>query len=150
MSNVIVGIPSIILLGQTIKNLGLQEHCKITFPESVATLDIGYKGNVIAGRREAGRKADVDLVTIVNGDCDTVLSDWLTVWNSRDTLNNLLNMQISVQIGDGEGGLTTKVIILKGGVVNKRADASFNTEGGAEQGQRLYNLNFSYYNELNS
>jgi hypothetical protein len=46
--------------------------------------------------------------------------------------------------------LTTKVIILRGGVVNKRADASFNTEGGAEQGQRLYNLNFSYYNELNS
>ena len=150
MSNAIIGIPSIILLGQTIKDLGTQEYCKITFPESVSTLDIGFKGNVIAGRREVGRKADVDLVTIANGDCDNVLSDWLTVWNGRDTLNNLLNMQITMQIGDGDGGFKTKIMILRGGVVNKRADASFTTEGGADQGQRLYNLNFSSYNELNS
>jgi hypothetical protein len=150
MTSVIVGKPSIVFNGQTIKDFGTQEFCKVSFPDEISTTDLGFGGNAIYGFKESGRKAVVDLVSLVNGDCDKVLSDWLTTATLKGKIPYVFNMQITGEYSNENATQTTKTMLFRGGVVNKRADATYSTEGGADQGQRNYTLTFVSYNELNS
>jgi hypothetical protein len=147
-ANRVVGRASIALDGNSIVDLGTEQYASITFPNDLTVLEIGFNGNAIYGRNEAGEEVELQIVALVGGDFDKYITNWNSIWKKNPALTKLLTLQVTLQIGDGSGTASTTVYRLSGGFVKKYAEVNVNATGAKEQGQRNYTLGFSNYTVL--
>lgn len=139
----LVGNDTIKVNDRILADFGNGEIGKVTFATDIVSVKTGKNGNTIYAANESGNQATFE-VTVLRGSADDkYLNSQIALYKSDPTKFVLMNAELSKNIGDGSGNVTTDSVIMTGGVFTKNVETLANVEGDIEQAKSKYTMQFA-------
>lgn len=114
----------------------------IQFPNELGSVKVGKNGNAIFAKNEQGRIADVTIRVLLGGSDDQYLNGRMAQWNADPSAFTLITGLFVKMVGDGNGGIQSKVYDCTGGFFKKQVPAKTSSEGDSEQSVAVYEITF--------
>lgn len=114
----------------------------LTFPNEFGVVKAGKNGNSIYAKNENGRIAEVTLRVLLGGSDDKFLNSRLAQWKLDTSGFKFLTGLFIKRVGDGQGGLQSKVYNCTGGIFQRQVEVKTSSEGDTEQSVAIYQLRF--------
>jgi hypothetical protein len=143
----LTGADTLLIDGRVINDLADQDAVHIVFPNDLATAKASKNGNTIFAKDEKGRQSEVTVRVLLGSSDDKYLNSRLAQQNQDFSTFQLLTAMFSKRVGDGQGGMATKVHNCANGIFKKFPEAKTSAEGDADQSVAVYTLAFASTSE---
>lgn len=139
----ITGDDTLTLADRVFTDFADADNSTITFANNVMEVKTGKNNNTIYARNATGDNADMVLRLIRGSSDDRFLQSKLATMLGDVASTQLFNGEFVKRLGDGQGAVVRDVYNLAGGVISKKVEGKFNSDGDIEQGVAVYNLKFA-------
>jgi hypothetical protein len=139
----ITGKDTIIIDGRILNDLAVGDCAALTFPNDLIQLKTGKNGNTLYGFNHSGRQCQLILRVVRGSGDDRFLNKRLSMFKNAPAAFTLMTGQMTKNVGDGRGNVSSDTYTLSGGAFKKETQAKENADGEIEQSESIYELTFS-------
>ncbi len=115
----------------------------LQFPNELGAVKVGKNGNSIFAKNEQGRMADVTIRVLLGASDDKYLNGRMAQWNADPSTFTLLTGLFVKLVGDGNGGILSKVYDCTGGFFKRQVQVKTSSDGDTDQSVAVYELSFA-------
>lgn len=136
----VTGTDTLIINGRIITALADASAVDLTAPNDLSVVKRGKDGNLVYGKNEMGRMANMVIRLVLGSDDDKYLNSLLAQWKQSTSDFILMTGAFYKRTGDGAGGLQTKVHQLTGGVPKNFPEALTAADGNTDQSVSIWTI----------
>ena len=115
----------------------------LDYPNNLVEAKTGKNGNTIYAFNSTGSVVTATLRVIRGSADDKYLNSEMNRYKLDPASYTLLDGEIIKRVGDGNGGVTSDVYSLDGGIVQKMPNVKENVEGDTEQAVTIWQIIFA-------
>jgi hypothetical protein len=116
---------------------------QLVYPNDLAVVKTGKKGNSIVSFKNDGRQVDLTLRIAAGSADDKFLNNLLALFKNDPAAFSMLTGEFTKNVGDGAGNVTAITYILSAGVPTKQPGTVDNADGNTEQAVAVYGFKFT-------
>jgi len=132
-----------IVNGRVLSDVADQDWGQLEFESDIASVKNSKNDNALYAYNTTGKQGKLTMRIAVGSSDDKFLTSLLNTMDADFSGFNLLSGTFVKRVGNGRGGITTKVYECSGGVFKRRPNIKSNSEGDVTQSVVVWEIIFS-------